>query len=146
MPDNVRLITEGSGEDVKYYAQLGADAGTKKLLGSSAELLWTNPSVTSQATIVAPCDWSKYDNIIILYSNHYNSAAVSRYISLCDIGSINKLWPISGENNAYRFVRFDDKKITMYVPADTVEHNWGSYNIPLKIWGAYTEEDFYSYP
>lgn len=27
------LITEGSGEDAKYYAQMGADTASKKLLG-----------------------------------------------------------------------------------------------------------------
>ena len=32
---DVRIFAEGSGENVKYYAQTGADAGTKKLLGSS---------------------------------------------------------------------------------------------------------------
>ena len=29
-----KIIHEGSGADVKYYAQLGADAASKKLLGS----------------------------------------------------------------------------------------------------------------
>lgn len=33
LPDDVKLIVEGSGEDVKYYAQLGADAASKKQLG-----------------------------------------------------------------------------------------------------------------
>jgi hypothetical protein len=32
---DVRIFAEGSGENVKYYAQTGADAGTKKILGSS---------------------------------------------------------------------------------------------------------------
>lgn len=31
---DVRIIPEGSGADTKYYAQLGADAASKKLLGS----------------------------------------------------------------------------------------------------------------
>jgi hypothetical protein len=31
---DVRIFAEGSGENVKYYAQTGADAGTKKSLGS----------------------------------------------------------------------------------------------------------------
>ena len=34
LPDDVRIITEGSGEDVKYYAQMGADTASKKRLGS----------------------------------------------------------------------------------------------------------------
>lgn len=32
--DGAKIIHEGSGADVKYYAQLGADAASKKLLGS----------------------------------------------------------------------------------------------------------------
>ena len=32
--DGAKIIHEGSGADVKYYAQLGADTASKKLLGS----------------------------------------------------------------------------------------------------------------
>lgn len=32
-PNDVRIFAEGSGEDVEYYAQLGADTASKKLLG-----------------------------------------------------------------------------------------------------------------
>ena len=35
MPGQLKLIAEGSGADVKYYAQLGADAASKNILGSS---------------------------------------------------------------------------------------------------------------
>lgn len=35
MPGQLKLIAEGSGADVKYYAQLGADTASKKPLGSS---------------------------------------------------------------------------------------------------------------
>lgn len=31
----MKIIPEGSGEDVKYYAQVGADAASKKLLGKT---------------------------------------------------------------------------------------------------------------
>lgn len=34
LPEDVKLIVEGSGADVKYYAQLGADTASKKRLGS----------------------------------------------------------------------------------------------------------------
>ena len=33
LPDDVRIIHEGSGVEIKYYAQLGADTASKKLLG-----------------------------------------------------------------------------------------------------------------
>ncbi len=36
---NVKLIPEGSGANVKYYAQLGADAASKKLLGGKTVVL-----------------------------------------------------------------------------------------------------------
>lgn len=32
LPGEIKVIAEGSGADVKYYAQLGADAASKKLL------------------------------------------------------------------------------------------------------------------
>ena len=35
MPGQLKLIAEGSGADVKYYAQLGADTASKKPLGSN---------------------------------------------------------------------------------------------------------------
>lgn len=35
LPDDIKLIVEGSGADVKYYAQLGADSASKKRLGSN---------------------------------------------------------------------------------------------------------------
>ena len=34
LPGSVRIISEGSGADAKYYAQIGADAASKKTLGS----------------------------------------------------------------------------------------------------------------
>lgn len=34
----MRIFAEGSGEDVEYYAQLGADTTSKKLLGSARVL------------------------------------------------------------------------------------------------------------
>ena len=35
LPGGVKILAEGSGADVKYYAQLGADAASKKLLGNA---------------------------------------------------------------------------------------------------------------
>lgn len=64
---NVIFITEGSGVDVKYYAQLGADAVSKKLLGCENPILlhwstvgWSNP---------APYTFTEeYRYIIVSYS------------------------------------------------------------------------------
>lgn len=41
---NVRLIPEGSGATTQYYAQLGADAASKKLLGSTVVKLGSGSS------------------------------------------------------------------------------------------------------
>ena len=134
---------EGSGDSVKYYAQLGADAASKKLLGSSAELLWTNPSIQSQATIVAPCDWTKYDKIIILACQYYGRPD-AKFIQCCDIAAKIKGWYLSDKDYVvYRDIEFIDKNIVM--SAET-EHNSCSYNIPLKVWGMNTETDMFSYP
>lgn len=138
----MKIIIEGSGADTKYYAQMGADTASKKLLGSSVKLLWTNPSVQNQVSITAACDWTKYDKIIILACENYLYPSQNKYIQCLDIGVTSS---ISYKTETYRTIEFNSG-ITMYVPADRVERNWGAYNIPLKIWGAYTEEDFYSYP
>ncbi len=50
MPGSVRIISEGSGADAKYYAQIGADAASKKLLGSEYECPKTILRVTSFKT------------------------------------------------------------------------------------------------
>ncbi len=142
LPNDIKLITEGSGADTKYYAQLGADAASKKLLGSGAELLWTNPSVQSQATIVASCDWSKYDKIIILACEYYGRPS-NKFIQCCDIGATTRYWNLSVSGFVvYRTIEFADGCIIM--DAETV-HNSLSYNIPLKIWGMNTGTDMFSY-
>ena len=48
-PSDVRIIVEGSGEDVEYYAQLGADTASKKLLGDSSQILAIFHASTSSA-------------------------------------------------------------------------------------------------
>ena len=35
LPGGVKILAEGSGADVKYYAQIGADTASKKLLGNA---------------------------------------------------------------------------------------------------------------
>lgn len=54
LPDDVQLIVEGSGVDVKYYAQLGADAASKKRLG--AELVTRTFSANAGQTITFDTD------------------------------------------------------------------------------------------
>lgn len=68
----MKIIPEGSGEDVKYYAQLGADAASKKLLGSGAKLLWSNQQQTSKT--------AKTYNIKALYPTEYSAFSADNFI------------------------------------------------------------------
>lgn len=56
LPDDVKLIVEGSGADVKYYAQLGADAASKKLLGSKVVTKTVYASSGQTITLTADKD------------------------------------------------------------------------------------------
>lgn len=38
LPGDIQFIIEGSGADTKYYAQVGADAASKKLLGNNIKV------------------------------------------------------------------------------------------------------------
>ena len=42
LPNNVKIISEGSGANVKYYAQLGADTASKKALGRPQKYTYSN--------------------------------------------------------------------------------------------------------
>lgn len=54
LPDDIQISAEGSGADVKYYAQLGADAASKKRLG--AELVTKTISISAKQTITLTTD------------------------------------------------------------------------------------------
>jgi len=139
-------ITDSTGKITGYKTPGGADT---VFPFSSAELLWTNPSIKSEETIVAPCNWEKYDKIIILACQYYGYPD-AKFIQCCDIGATIKGWNLSVKDFVvYRTIQFTSGDmpgigaITMY--AET-EHNSCSYNIPLKIWGINMEENFYAYP
>lgn len=46
----MRIVVEGSGADVEYFAQLGADTASKKTLGASAQVLAMFHASTSGIT------------------------------------------------------------------------------------------------
>ena len=46
----MRIVVEGSGADVEYFAQLGADTASKKTLGASAQVLAMFRASTSGIT------------------------------------------------------------------------------------------------
>lgn len=65
----MQFISEGSGADVKYYAQVGADSASKKLLGKSGAILLAT-DITSSRTI----------NIKSLYPNEYADFTENNFI------------------------------------------------------------------
>lgn len=54
LPDDIQISAEGSGADVKFYAQLGADTASKKRLG--AELVTKTISASAGQTITLTAD------------------------------------------------------------------------------------------
>ena len=59
---NVRIISEGSGADAKYYAQIGADAASKKLLGSISEVTLVASKQTGTASTTVKTSYTSTDN------------------------------------------------------------------------------------
>ena len=61
------------GEDGKPYItyKVGADTVTKKLGSNGLELLWENTSLSSQNTVNAYCDYSKYKYIAVVKGQSY---------------------------------------------------------------------------
>ncbi len=55
LPSGVKLIVEGSGASAKYYAQIGADAASKKSLGSGK---FTAYKGTNTNSITADADYN----------------------------------------------------------------------------------------
>lgn len=68
----IQFISERSGADVKYYAQLGADTASKKLLGNGAKRLWTNQQQSSTA--------AKTYDIKVLYPVEYSAFTADNFI------------------------------------------------------------------
>ena len=65
--DGAKIIHEGSGADVKYYAQLGADAASKKLLGNTpcSLKMWTGGNGGEQSIDISITDYPEYRKLTI---------------------------------------------------------------------------------
>ena len=74
----VKIIPEGSGANVKYYAQLGADATSKKLLGSALFGEITLP-VSTNVAVSYELGFRPSKLCIMSNSETYSSSVVWRY-------------------------------------------------------------------
>ena len=74
----MKLIVEGSGANAKYYAQIGADTASKKLLGKiSAENIkvLANYSAASGTNIVKKGTYTATDDMTVLVSYFYDGSS-----------------------------------------------------------------------
>ena len=74
LPSNIRFLTEGSGADTRYYIQTGADAASKKLLGSPQNVLRTS-ATTGNLVMTVPEGIT--NGILILCGAHWNANQVT---------------------------------------------------------------------
>lgn len=74
----VKIIPEGSGAATKYYAQLGADAASKKLLGSALFGEITLP-VSANVAVSYELGFRPSKLCIMSNSETYSSSVVWRY-------------------------------------------------------------------
>lgn len=90
LPDDIKLIVEGSGADVKYYAQLGADAASKKRLGRNKIII---PSMScgiggnATASSGYRLDVSEYKKMSI---GSYTAAGTWAYVDINGLGANNE--------------------------------------------------------
>lgn len=115
LPDDVRIIHEGSGVDVKYYAQLGADSASKKLLGSNM----------SDGTILFAADlenqnfnMNAYDQSVI----EQVSSSKYRILSPGNYRIYARMW--SGGSASQTKVLVDDKEVISFTSSGNRSHSF----------------------
>ena len=74
--DGAKIIHEGSGAATKYYAQLGADAASKKLLGNTPCYIktWTGGNGGVQTINIPISDYPDYQQ---LSANNFKAGVTS---------------------------------------------------------------------
>ena len=134
LPNNVKIISEGSGANVKYYAQLGADTASKKALGRPQKYSYSNclqgfksenPSDMADSpatscmvvyiTNVPGYDSLTLDNLIIVtdFVSHESAGGCTYgYVYNAAVGRIT-IYPTSSN----RFKRGNSGAATVYVMA-----------------------------
>lgn len=67
---DVRIFIEGSGAETKYYAQAGADAASKKLLGNDIKVKHDFVTITSPNTVTISVDGKVFAALTHSSSGH----------------------------------------------------------------------------
>ena len=103
LPGGVKILAEGSGADVKYYAQLGADAASKKLLGS------INFNVFQSEMNKALTANADYDYLLVVCSSPGVNDVKVNNVSIHDKCFIMRTAHATTSNFHVRFCRIDIK-------------------------------------
>lgn len=109
-----KIIHEGSGADVKYYAQLGADAASKKLLGSKNLTLFKKALIMDGANVqrywlfrLEEMDVSSYSSLKVECTASFqltcNDIVLSQSgtIDLKGIDTVSLTLKLNGASNPY---------------------------------------------
>lgn len=132
LPNSVKIISEGSGANVKYYAQLGADTASKKPLGRPQKYSYSNclqgfksenPAAMADSPVsscmvvyitnVPGYDSLTLDNLIIVtdfVSHESEGGCTYGYVYNAAVGRIT-IYPTSSN----RFKRGNSGAATVYV-------------------------------
>lgn len=109
-----KIITEGSGADTKYYAQMGADAASKKLLGSKNLTLFKKALIMDGTNVqrywlfrLEEMDVSSYSSLRVECTDSFqltcNDIVLSQSgtINLKGIDTISLTLRLNGASNPY---------------------------------------------
>jgi hypothetical protein len=120
------------GEDGKPYItyKVGADTVTKKLGSNGLELLWENTSLSSQNTVNAYCDYSKYKYIAVVKGQSYYSKG--NVLQLLEIGKDTILYDSLG-GGYNRTVTYNSGYISF--TTGTPDSSGGNYCFPFRVYG-----------
>lgn len=112
--DGAKIIHEGSGADVKYYAQLGADAASKKLLGSKNLTLFKKALIMDGTNVqrywlfrLEEMDVSSYSSLKVECTASFqltcNDIVLSQSgtIDLKGIDTVSLMLRLNGASNPY---------------------------------------------
>lgn len=143
-----QITTEGSGEDTKFFIQLGADAGSKKELGNPMLVkigAFTPPNFGASAHYDVDLGTSDYDTIVIIAIWSDQSDAVkagiaisssinnrSAYQSAYGSGATTTNECLHGENPYFRLI--DGGATLRLLRGNIAWSNFPSYYLLLKLY------------
>lgn len=120
LPGQLKLIAEGSGASVKYYAQLGADAASKKRLGDITYLgqfVSTDTGISSFRTfsLTSIIDYKKLtaDKLFIEYVSFTSYAARVSYAHTLSYDSNSGILTVRNNKGSSAYI--DSCTINVYL-------------------------------